>query len=60
MKNIKIDKNKCIGCGLCETIVPKAFRLNSKGKAEFVSTGADLEKKIKEAMDSCPVQAISK
>lgn len=54
---IKIDKEKCIGCGLCPSICPEVFEMNEEGKAEV-----KVQKKIpcvKEAIESCPTEAIS-
>lgn len=56
---IKIDKQKCLGCGVCVNLCPKIFELED-GKSE-IKKKADLEKHkscIKESIDSCPVQAI--
>lgn len=50
---VKVDTNKCIGCGLCASICPEGFEMKN-GKAHA-------KKKVacsKEAADSCPVQAI--
>lgn len=55
---VKIDKNKCIGCGTCVAIAPKSFKLGDDGKAQPIEPSGDEEKIIKEAVDSCPVQAI--
>ena len=58
---IKIDKEKCIGCGSCEAMCPDVFELGEDGKA-FVKSGFDLEQNkpcIKESINVCPVQAIS-
>ena len=60
MKKIKVDKQKCLGCGLCVNLCPEVFKLKD-GKSE-VKEKVDLEKNknsIKESIDSCPVQAIS-
>ena len=51
-----IDKEKCIGCGACVSACPKGFGL-SDGKAHVKDSKA---KCIKEAIDSCPVDAINK
>jgi ferredoxin len=58
MKKIKIDKNLCLGCGTCVAIAPKIFKLGTDGKAEVIEPVGDDEKTIKEAIDSCPVNAI--
>jgi len=55
MVRIKIDKEICIGCGACESICPEAFVMKD-GKAEVKGKGTG--KCIKEAADSCPVNAI--
>ncbi|MFA5392470.1 MAG: ferredoxin [Candidatus Paceibacterota bacterium] len=56
---VKVDKNKCLGCGMCISLCPEVFELqNTKSK---VKEKADLEKHkdcIKEAEENCPVQAI--
>lgn len=67
MKKLKIDKEKCIGCGLCASIAEKVFRLNNEGKAEIIdpptpeasARQGELGRKAQEAIDSCPVSAIS-
>lgn len=60
MSKIKIDPDKCIGCGLCASIADKSFRMNDeKMKAEVIDPAGDEKSKIQEAIDSCPVQAIS-
>lgn len=55
---IKIDKEKCIDCGTCVVIAPKTFKLTDDGKVEVIEPPGDDEEKIKEAVDSCPVDAI--
>lgn len=61
IKKVKIDENKCIGCGACNMYAPDAFGFDDeKGKA-VVKEGAENTDpdKIREAVTSCPVQAIS-
>ena len=57
---VKVDKNKCLGCGTCIAIAPEVFELGEDGKSK-VKEEADLQKNkelIKQTKDSCPTQAI--
>jgi ferredoxin len=55
---IKIDKEKCIGCGTCIALAPKTFEFDSENKAKCINEQGDDEQTIKSATDACPVQAI--
>ncbi len=55
---IKIDPDKCIGCGLCTNICEEVFEFDfDKGKAK-IKVQKDLPC-VKEAISNCPVEAIS-
>lgn len=56
---IKINKEKCIGCGLCMAICPQVFALGDDGKAMIVEVADDKADCISTAKDGCPVGAIS-
>jgi len=57
---IKVDKEKCIGCGACEAIAPEIFTLkNSKAVVVKQPKTKSEEQRAKEAANSCPVQAIT-
>ena len=55
---VKVDKEKCIGCGACVSICGKVFEMKD-GKSH-VKKGQDKSKIpcVKEAADACPVSAI--
>ena len=53
---VKVDKDACIGCGLCAGMCPDVFALGDDGKAEVVGDDVDA---AQDAMGSCPVGAIS-
>ncbi|MBU4205097.1 ferredoxin [Patescibacteria group bacterium] len=69
MSKIILEREKCIGCGSCQTLCPKYFEISEDGKALIKNstrdpkTGND-ELEInktecgQEAADSCPVQCI--
>ena len=54
---IKVDQEKCIGCGLCAGNAPENFVMNADGKAEAISQ--EVNDAAKEAAADCPVEAIS-
>ncbi len=59
---VKVDKNTCIGCGACTATCPEVFEMTDDGFAE-VKKDADTKKNakcVKEAIENCPVNAISK
>lgn len=58
MVKIKVDQEKCIGCGSCVSICPASFEM-VEGKAR--EKRAEVKKLTceKDAEESCPVQAIS-
>lgn len=60
MSSPKIDRDKCIGCGLCPSIAMDTFKMNEDNtKAEVVNATGYEESMVQMAIDSCPTQAIS-
>lgn len=59
MKKIVVDE-KCIGCGACIAIDPSHFDFdNELGTSKVISQENIEEESVKEAIDACPVGAIS-
>jgi ferredoxin len=56
-----VDRDACIGCGLCESLCPGVFKMGEDNLAEVIAdpVPADLEASAKEAADGCPVTAIA-
>lgn len=55
-----VNQDTCIGCGLCISTVPEVFEVNADGKAEACGhTTDEIRAAVQEAIDACPVQAIS-
>lgn len=56
----KVNKDMCIGCGLCTGIADGVFEIGDDGKAEAIVDTTDENKAVVEdAINSCPVSAIS-
>lgn len=56
MAKVKVDKEKCIGCGACVAACADVFELKD-GKSVVKEAETDKEC-AKEAADACPVQCI--
>jgi len=58
MAKVYVDKDLCITCGLCYSVLPEVFELDEDGKATVKDeNGAPIEK-IKEVAEMCPTGAI--
>ncbi|MCX6722760.1 MAG: ferredoxin [Candidatus Staskawiczbacteria bacterium] len=66
MAKIKLEREKCIGCGSCQALCAKYFELVDDGKSHVVgATKQDIEElevtKIEcaeSASEACPAQCI--
>jgi ferredoxin len=57
---VSVNKNKCIGCGLCTEICDEVFYLEDDGKAKARPVDKkDAPHCVKQAVEQCPVGAIS-
>ena len=56
-----VDRNACIGCETCVGICPEVFSMDDEGISVAIDEeiGTDVLELAKEAMDDCPVRAIT-
>lgn len=55
-----VDPDLCVGHASCRRIAPTAFRRTPVGQSEFVDDHNESDAAIAEAVDNCPVAAITK
>lgn len=57
---VKVNRETCIGCGVCQTLCPEVFEMDDENVAttKITSVTPDLESDVQSAADSCPVSAI--
>ncbi|MFH1820708.1 MAG: ferredoxin [Candidatus Nealsonbacteria bacterium] len=67
MPKVILERPKCIGCGSCESVCPKYWKLGDDGKVNLIgskSQGENFELEVEEAgcntqaVEICPVQCI--
>ncbi|MFP4005658.1 MAG: ferredoxin [Candidatus Hadarchaeia archaeon] len=59
MKEPEVDQDVCQGHMVCVGIAPDVFEINDAGKSEVVDPDGAEEATIQQAIDGCPVDAIS-
>ena len=55
---VTVDRELCIGISNCVAVAPTVFQLDAENKAIVVDVSSVTEKKIMEAAESCPQNAI--
>ncbi len=60
MKKVVINKDKCLGCGMCVRIESDVFDFDDDGLAKVNNDNIndDNKENVNNAIDSCPVAAI--
>mgnify|MGYP001769144525 CR=1 FL=1 len=55
-----VDKNLCIGCGLCADVCPQVFEMGDDDKAKVKADPVppEAEDSCRQAADQCPESAI--
>ena len=55
-----VDKDLCIGCGLCPSICAEVFEMGDDGLSHVIvdTVPEDVEDAAQDAAESCPVDAI--
>lgn len=54
---VKVNKEKCIGCGACTAICPDVFEFDDDGLAKAIKN--EINEDVKTAAEGCPTEAIT-
>ena len=55
---VKVN-DECSACGICEDVCPEVFELGDEiAEVKVSPVPAELEEKVREAAEECPVEAI--
>ncbi|MCM8782783.1 MAG: ferredoxin [Candidatus Omnitrophica bacterium] len=57
MPKVSVDREKCVGCGLCEQSCPEVFEVKDDGVAHVKSQSC-ATCDLNEIAQQCPVEAI--
>lgn len=67
MEKVKVDQEKCIGCGACTAIASEVFSFDEEGFAKteednniLDNMSEELKNDVLDALDGCPTSAIYK
>ncbi|WP_431972376.1 ferredoxin [Nocardia sp. bgisy134] len=55
---ISVDRSRCTGIGICESIAPEVFEVDDDGTLRLLSDGP-IDARVERAVHSCPALALS-
>ena len=58
-KKLVVNTDLCAGCGRCVMVAEKSFKMNDRGQSEAINPPGDDKETIQQAMDECPLMAIT-
>ena len=58
MTEISVDRERCLGSGLCIVYAPRTFAHDDETKAVVVDARGDPVEAIRNAVEACPTRAL--
>ena len=59
MPRISVDRERCIGSGMCIVFAPGTFAHDAEAKAIVVDPDGDPEEAVRNAVEGCPTGALA-
>ena len=61
MSRVEVDRDRCVGSGVCESLAPAVFELDDDGVLVIHSSEPDEGQldAVHDAVQSCPTRALS-
>ncbi|MER7764767.1 ferredoxin [Streptomyces sp. NPDC097619] len=56
--HVEVDRGVCIGSGMCVTLAPEGFALDSARQSHPVAPDTEASEPVLTAAEGCPVEAI--
>jgi len=56
MAKVTVNKDKCIGCGVCQSSCPETFEIGDDGKSSIINAEGRCD--FSQAAQDCPAGAI--
>lgn len=56
--DVRVDRAKCTGCGLCVTLAPRTMTMDQDGKAEVLVSPVEWSRADGDFVHQCPTEAI--
>lgn len=57
-KEVIVQQNNCVGCGMCAGLYPEVFTMNDDGKSEVINQATAQDVDNNDLVNSCPMGAI--
>lgn len=61
MSRVQVDRERCVGSGVCESLAPEVFELDDDGVLQLhrEEPAADELDEVRDAVQSCPARALA-
>ncbi len=57
--SITVDRERCIGSGMCTVYAPATFSQDAEAKAVVLDPGGDDPDAVRTAVEGCPTRALA-